>query len=123
MKDKLCPIVLGLDLGTSGVRVVAVEAQGYLIAQSSHAYPLATPRPSWTEQNPADWVQASIAALQDIALQLPNAEIVALGLYDERFDRYQQSYYALKTDPSSNVNSMKLFHCIISVFCHPSCQF
>ncbi|KAM3104868.1 FGGY family carbohydrate kinase [Phormidesmis sp. 146-20] len=99
MKDKLCPIILGLDLGTSGVRVVAVEAQGYLIAQSSHAYPLATPRPSWTEQNPTDWVQASIAALQDIALQLPNAEIVALGLYDERFDRYQQSYYALKTDP------------------------
>jgi xylulokinase len=81
VKDKVTQsIVLGLDLGTSGVRAIAVDRQGRLVAQSSQAYPLYTPRPGWTEQHPDDWVKASIAVLQDIALKLQNAEIVALGL-------------------------------------------
>lgn len=74
------PIVLGLDLGTSGVRVVAVTPQGTLVAQSQQSYPLHTPHPGWTEQHPVDWVQVTLTALQQIAAKLPNAEILALGL-------------------------------------------
>jgi xylulokinase len=73
-------IALGLDLGTSGVRVVAINSQGFLVAQAHQPYPLYTPQPGWTEQHPDEWVKASITALKAITLQLQNAEIVALGL-------------------------------------------
>ena len=50
--------VLGIDLGTSGIKVVLVGQEGGIAATSSAAYPLLKPRPSWVEQNPEDWWQA-----------------------------------------------------------------
>lgn len=74
------PVALGLDLGTTGVRVVAVDEAGTLLAEVTHSYPLYTPQPGWTEQLPEDWVSASLAALREIALGLKGHAIVALGL-------------------------------------------
>ena len=74
------PLALGLDLGTSGVRVVAVDERGTLVAESTRSYPLLTPRPGWTEQRPEDWFEGTIAALKELASQLAGQEIVALGL-------------------------------------------
>ncbi|MEA5624578.1 xylulokinase [Nostoc sp. UHCC 0251] len=63
-------IVVGLDLGTGGVRAIAVNLQGQIIAQSTRSYPLLTPQPGWTEQNSSDWVEASLDALSDVTQQL-----------------------------------------------------
>jgi xylulokinase len=73
-------IALGLDLGTSGVRVLAVDAKGKVIAEVNRHYPLLTPQPGWTEQNPQDWVKQSLLALKDIAKKLKGHQIIALGL-------------------------------------------
>ncbi len=73
-------VVIGLDLGTGGVRAIAVDLQGQLIAQATSSYPLLTPHPGWTEQNPADWVEASFNALLDVAQQLNGHSAIALGL-------------------------------------------
>lgn len=73
-------LALGLDLGTTGVRVVAIDAQGALLAEVIHSYPLYTPKPGWTEQRPEDWTAASLAALREIALGLEGHEIIAIGL-------------------------------------------
>lgn len=74
------PIALGLDLGTSGLRGVAVTATGERVAEAQASYPLLTPRPGWTEQDPADWREAGFAVLSDLATQLSGREILALGL-------------------------------------------
>lgn len=73
-------LVLGLDLGTSGVQVLAVDGAGALVAESTRSYPLLTPQPGWTEQRPEDWQEATFAALKDVADELAGQEIVALGL-------------------------------------------
>ncbi|MDF5706770.1 MAG: xylulokinase [Nostoc sp. S4] len=73
-------IVVGLDLGTGGVRAIAVNLQGLVIAQATRSYPLLTPQPGWTEQNSADWVEASLAALFDVSQQLQGYRAIALGL-------------------------------------------
>lgn len=73
-------VALGLDLGTSGVRVLAVDDTGKVIAEVNNHYPLLTPQPGWTEQNPSDWSRESIAALKDMAAQLSEHEIIGLGL-------------------------------------------
>lgn len=73
-------IVVGLDLGTGGVRAIAVNLQGQIIAQSTRSYPLLTPQPGWTEQNSSDWVEASFDALFDVTQQLNGHRPLALGL-------------------------------------------
>ena len=73
-------VALGLDLGTSGVRVLAVDAEGKVIAETNRSYPLLTPRPGWTEQRPSDWSRETLAALKEMAEALKGHEILSLGL-------------------------------------------
>ena len=57
--------LLGLDLGTTGVKAAlfAVE-DGAVISSAFVDYPLFHPQPGWAEQNPADWWQATILAIR-----------------------------------------------------------
>ena len=76
----MAQVALGLDSGTSGVRVVAVDALGNLLAEATQSYPLLTPQPGWTEQNPSDWTQGAFTALREVASKLSGHEVIALGL-------------------------------------------
>lgn len=76
----MADVVIGLDLGTGGVRAIAVDLHGQLVTQMTKSYPLFTPHPGWTEQNPADWVEASLNALSDVVQQLEGNRVIALGL-------------------------------------------
>lgn len=76
----MADIVIGLDLGTGGVRAIAVDLQGQIIAQTTRSYPLLTPQPGWTEQNPSDWIEASLDALSNVTQQLEGHRPIALGL-------------------------------------------
>jgi xylulokinase len=70
--------VIGIDLGTSAVRVVAIDLQGKIVAQATRSYPLLTPQPGWTEQHPTDWIRASLTALSEVAQQVK--AVAAIGL-------------------------------------------
>ena len=63
--------LIGLDVGTSGVKGIAISPDGELLASASESYPLSTPPPGWAEQNPEDWWQAAQACLA----RLPDGEI------------------------------------------------
>jgi xylulokinase len=73
-------VCLGIDVGTSGVKAVAVDASGGLMAEADRGYPLATPRPGWTEQQPEDWWAAACDALQELVAALAGTPVDALGL-------------------------------------------
>jgi xylulokinase len=73
-------LTLGVDLGTSGVRALAVDEAGTVVAESSRSYPLLTPRPGWTEQRPEDWLAGTVDALKELVGRLSGEEIAALGL-------------------------------------------
>lgn len=73
----MADVVIGLDLGTGGVRAIAVDLRGQIIAQTTRSYPLLTPQPGWTEQNPSDWVEASLDALSDVTQQLDGHQAIA----------------------------------------------
>lgn len=66
--------VIGIDVGTQGVRTVVCDADGNTVAQTSHGF--AVPDqvellpPGWSEQNPTDWWEACRESLQDITGQL-----------------------------------------------------
>ena len=57
---------LGIDVGTSGAKVVVLDESGALVAQASEEYPLSSPKPGWTEQNPEDWWRAVSSCLESL---------------------------------------------------------
>ncbi|GAA6756651.1 xylulokinase [Thermus thalpophilus] len=73
-------VVLGLDLGTSGLKGVALDPKGQKLAEARAPYPLHVPRPGWTEQDPHDWARALREVLQALTVQLSQGEVVAIGL-------------------------------------------
>lgn len=73
---------VGIDVGTSGTKAVLIGSDGQLEATSSHTYPLHIPRPLWSEQDPADWWEATCAAIRSVIDQsgVNVTEIGAVGL-------------------------------------------
>ncbi len=55
--------LLGIDLGTTGVKSLLIDDAGTLIASATEEYPLSTPRPNWSEQSPEDWWQATAQSI------------------------------------------------------------
>ncbi len=70
---------VGLDVGTGGARAVAVDEAGEVVAEASSEYPLHSPRPGWTEQDPADWWDGAKAALGRVASEA-GGDVSGLGL-------------------------------------------
>ncbi len=58
------PCLLGIDLGTSAVKVVVVDEQGTVKATGSAEYPVLHPRMGWAEQDPDSWWGATVTAIQ-----------------------------------------------------------
>ena len=56
-----------VDVGTSGTRALAVPPKGELVAEANAPHELLTPRPGWSEQDPADWWEAAKAVLAEVA--------------------------------------------------------
>lgn len=59
-------ILLGIDLGTSGVKVLAMERAGKILATTTRNYPLYQPRAGWSEQEPEDWWNGVVGAVRDL---------------------------------------------------------
>ena len=55
--------LIGLDVGTSGVKAIALSPDGEVLATADESYPLSTPQPGWSEQDPDDWWRAAQACL------------------------------------------------------------
>jgi xylulokinase len=63
------PTLVGLDVGTSGVKALALSRTGEIVARAEREYPLSTPRPGWAEQDPEDWWRATQGALAGLAVE------------------------------------------------------
>jgi xylulokinase len=72
-------VLVGLDVGTGGARAVAVNGAGDVVAEASSEYPLMSPRPGWTEQDPADWWEGAREALGKVAAEA-GEEVAGIGL-------------------------------------------
>lgn len=76
--------VLGLDIGTTRTRAVAIDDSGQVVAAASADYPLLSPRPGWSEQHPADWWQASREVLARVTADV-GGDVMALGLTGQMY--------------------------------------
>ena len=59
-------LYIGIDLGTSAVKLLLMDADGTVKNIVSREYPLYFPKPGWSEQKPEDWYQETMAGLKEL---------------------------------------------------------
>src|SRR5437764_121909 len=72
--------LLGIDLGTSAVKVIALDTEGRSLSVSKVGYEVMSPHPGWAEGDPNAWWRATVSAVQAAMAQAPPARITAIGL-------------------------------------------
>lgn len=68
---------LGLDLGTSGIKALLIDAEQRVVGSATAPLSVSRPRPGWSEQDPADWVNACEGTLEALKREHP-AELAAV---------------------------------------------
>lgn len=73
---------LGIDVSTTGSKALLINEEGRVISTASFPHTLSTPKPLWSEQDPAEWWQATIYSVRLVLSQsgLDPHEIKAIGL-------------------------------------------
>jgi len=73
---------LGIDVGTSGTKTLAVDAAGKILADAIYTYPCHVPKPLWSEQDPEDWWRATVKSVRAVVkkAKLNSADVKAIGL-------------------------------------------
>lgn len=66
-------MLLGIDLGTSGVKALVISEEGKVLAKAFEEYSLYTPRPGWAEQDPEEWWDAVLKVIKNV-LNSPGIE-------------------------------------------------
>jgi xylulokinase len=76
------PVFLGIDIGTSGTKTLAMRDDGTILASATEEYPLSNPKPGWSEQDPEHWWTASVATVRRVmkSAKLKAADIGGIGL-------------------------------------------
>lgn len=57
---------IGIDLGTSSVKLLLMAGDGTILKIVSREYPLSFPRPGWSEQDPADWYNETVKGIEEL---------------------------------------------------------
>jgi xylulokinase len=75
-------IYLGIDIGTSGTKTLAMSARGKILAEATSLYPSYHPKPLWSEQEPDDWWRATVKTIRQVVKQarLKPPDVKAIGL-------------------------------------------
>ncbi len=75
-------VFLGIDIGTSGTKTLAMQEDGTILATATAEYPLMSPRPGWSEQDPEDWWDATIATVKKVlkAGKIKPDDVAGIGL-------------------------------------------
>ena len=70
---------IGIDLGTSSVKILLVEETGTILKTVTKDYPLAFPHPGWSEQEPKDWWDACVSGIKELLSGFDASEIAGIG--------------------------------------------
>lgn len=72
-------LYIGIDLGTSAVKLLLMDETGKVLNIVSKEYPLSFPNPGWSEQNPSDWWAQSRAGLKELTANVDKNSIAGIS--------------------------------------------
>lgn len=70
---------IGVDLGTSAVKLLLMDAKGKIINIVSKEYPLFFPHPGWSEQNPLDWYEKTMEGIRDLVSDIDKSQVAGIS--------------------------------------------
>ncbi|SDX78915.1 xylulokinase [Geodermatophilus africanus] len=73
-------VLLGADVGTSGLKLVALDGAGTVVVEAESGYDVDRPRPGWAQTDPAVWRAALDDALAQVTPALAGRRVAGLGL-------------------------------------------
>ncbi len=71
---------VGIDLGTSAVKLLLVDGEGRVVNQVTKEYPLSFPRPGWSEQAPMDWWRGTVEGVRELVPKGEEDRVKAIGV-------------------------------------------
>ena len=72
-------LYIGIDLGTSSVKILLMEGDGTVKKIVSREYPLSFPKPGWSEQNPSDWYTQTMDGLKELLQEADKSQIAGIS--------------------------------------------
>lgn len=72
-------LYIGIDLGTSSVKLLLMDEKGAILKTVSREYPLFFPQAGWSEQNPEDWLRETVTGIRELTADVDKAQIAGIG--------------------------------------------
>lgn len=72
-------LYIGVDLGTSAVKLLLMDGEGNIKNIVSKEYPLFFPHPGWSEQNPEDWFMKSVQGIRELTEEFDKSEVAGIS--------------------------------------------
>ena len=77
--EKRAMLYIGIDLGTSAVKLLLVDGEGSIKNTVSKEYPLEFPRPGWSQQAPEDWRRAVMEGIPELLAGFDSSQVAGIG--------------------------------------------
>lgn len=72
-------LYIGIDLGTSALKLLLMDSQGKIKKIVSREYPIFFPQPGWSEQDPEDWWKQTIDGLQELLVDADREQVAGIS--------------------------------------------
>lgn len=72
-------LYIGIDLGTSAVKLLLMDQDGKIQKIVSKEYPLYFPKPGWSEQRPEDWWEQARAGIKELTAECDKSQVAGIG--------------------------------------------
>lgn len=79
IKEQSMLYYIGIDLGTSAVKLLLMEGNGKIVRVTSREYPLYFPHPGWSQQNPEDWYKQSMDGLCELLDGIDKSQVAGIS--------------------------------------------
>jgi xylulokinase len=76
-------LMLGIDVGTTAVKVAAFTMDGRPVRTQTTGYPISRPRPGWAEQDPLDWWRGCVTGIRDVLSGLSPGAVRSVGIVSQ----------------------------------------
>lgn len=70
---------IGIDLGTSAVKLLLMQGDGKILKVVSREYPISFPRPGWSQQEPEDWYRETLAGLKELLEGCDKSQVAGIS--------------------------------------------
>ena len=72
-------LYIGIDLGTSAVKLLLMDSEGKIVNVVSREYPLYFPHPGWSEQNPEDWYAQTMEGIRELLQGADKTQVAGIS--------------------------------------------